>query len=93
MLWWIDRHRRDFKLKTLKGDKDVSEERKLVILNETFKKEGGQEEIEGLTIMVDGIIKQVFDKIKSDREYASYNEVLRDVIFEGINGIIKNSEV
>ncbi|MDM5186316.1 hypothetical protein QUF99_02455 [Bacillus sp. DX4.1] len=71
----------------------MSEEGKLVILNETFKKEGSQEDIEGLTIMVDGVIKQVFDKIKSDREYTSYNEVLRDVIFEGINDIIKNSEV
>ncbi|SFK09801.1 MULTISPECIES: hypothetical protein [unclassified Bacillus (in: firmicutes)] len=69
----------------------MSEEGKLVILNETFKKEGSQEDIEGLTIMVDGVIKQVFDKIKSDREYTSYNEVLRDVIFEGISGIIKNS--
>lgn len=69
----------------------MSKEEKLVILNETFKKEGSQEDIEGLTIMVDGVIKQVFDKIKSDREYTSYNEVLRDVIFEGVSGIIKNS--
>ncbi|MDC2866708.1 hypothetical protein [Bacillus sp. BP-3] len=66
----------------------MSKEEKLVILNETFKKEGSPEDIEGLTIMV---IKQVFDKIKSDREYTSYNEVLRDVIFEGVSGIIKNS--
>lgn len=69
----------------------MSKEEKLVILNETFKKEGSSEDIEGLTIMVDGVIKQVFDKIKSDREYTSYNEVLRDVIFEGVSGIIKNS--
>ncbi|WP_242225333.1 hypothetical protein [Bacillus cereus group sp. BfR-BA-01380] len=69
----------------------MSKEEKLVILNETFKKEGSPEDIEGLTIMVDGVIKQVFDKIKSDREYTSYNEVLRDVIFEGVSGIIKNS--
>ena len=69
----------------------MSKEEKLVILNETFKKEGSPEDIEGLTILVDGVIKQVFDKIKSDREYTSYNEVLRDVIFEGVSGIIKNS--
>ncbi|ENQ3104924.1 hypothetical protein SAMN04488168_1824 [Bacillus sp. 491mf] len=69
----------------------MSKEGKLVILNETFKKEGSPEDIEGLTIMVDGVIKQAFDKIKYDREYTSYNEVLRDVIFEGVSGIIKNS--
>lgn len=69
----------------------MSKENNLVILNENFKKEGSQENIEGLTVMVDGVIKQVFDKIKFDRGYANYNEVLRDVIFEGINGIVKES--
>lgn len=63
---------------------------KLVIMNDSFKKEGSDEEIEGLTLMIDGIIKQVFDKIKDDRNHKNYNDVLKDVIFEGINTIIKN---
>lgn len=61
----------------------------LVIMKDTFKKDGQEKEITGLTVMIDGIIQQVFDKIKNDREYDSYDEVLRDVIFEGINAIVK----
>lgn len=38
--------------------------------------------------MIDGVIKQVFNKIKNERNYKSNNEVMRDIIFEGINGII-----
>ena len=62
---------------------------KLIIMKDTFKKEGQDKEITGLTVMIDGVIQQVFDKIKNDREYDSYDEVLRDIIFEGINTIVK----
>jgi len=61
----------------------------LVIMKDSFKKEGQDKEITGLTVMIDGVIQQVFDKIKNDREYDSYDEVLRDIIFEGINTIVK----
>ncbi|MGQ3377799.1 hypothetical protein HPB58_15285 [Priestia filamentosa] len=67
----------------------MSEQNKLVILNETLKKEGSEEDIEGLTIVVDGVIQQMFEIIKSERGYTNYNEVLRDIIFEGVNTIIK----
>ncbi|RAS72847.1 hypothetical protein [Priestia endophytica] len=67
----------------------MSEQNKLVILNETLKKEGSEEEVEGLTIVVDGVIQQMFEIIKSERGYTNYNEVLRDIIFEGVNNIIK----
>ncbi|MGG1221003.1 hypothetical protein ABE236_26600 [Priestia endophytica] len=67
----------------------MSEQNKLVILNETLKKEGSEEEVEGLTIVVDGVIQQMFEIIKSERGYTNYNEVLRDIIFEGVNSIIK----
>ncbi|PJZ02161.1 hypothetical protein CPT06_01095, partial [Bacillus vallismortis] len=63
----------------------MSKDDSLVILNENFKKEDSEEEIEGLTIMIDGVIKQVFNKIKNERNYNSNNEVMRDIIFEGIN--------
>ena len=67
------------------------ENNNLVIMKDTFKKEGEEKEIVGLTLMVDGIIQQAFDKIKCDRDYSSYEEVLRDIIFEGINAIVKKS--
>lgn len=62
----------------------------LVILNEKFKKENSEQEVDGLTIIVDGVIKQVFDTIRDLKEYDEYNEVLRDVIVEGINKIIND---
>ncbi len=62
---------------------------KLTILNEKFQKEGSDEEVEGLTVMVDGVIKQIFDQIKSNGQYADYNEVLKDVIFEGVARLVK----
>lgn len=65
------------------------ENNNLVIIKDTFNKEGQDTEITGLTIMVDGVIKQVFDKIKKDKTYDTYEEVLRDIIFEGINTIVK----
>ncbi|MED4072314.1 hypothetical protein [Priestia endophytica] len=67
----------------------MSEQNKLVILNETLKKEGSEEEVEGLTIVVDGVIQQMFEIIKRERGYTNYNEVLGDIIFEGVNSIIK----
>lgn len=65
------------------------ENNNLIIMKDTYKKDGYDSEITGLTVMVDGVIQQVFDKIKNDRAYDSYEEVLRDIIFEGINSIVK----
>ena len=50
---------------------------KLIILNETFGKEGSDEKVEGLTLIVDGQIKTAFDAIKTRKNYSNYNEVLR----------------
>ena len=41
----------------------MEENRRLIILNDTFGKERSDEEIAGLTILVDGTIKIAFDKI------------------------------
>ncbi len=38
----------------------MSKDDSLVIINESFKKEGSEEDIEGLTIMIDGVIKTGF---------------------------------
>ena len=49
------------------------------------------EDVDGITIMIDGKVKDVFDAIirKSDN-YQDYTEVLKDAIFMGINEIIKS---
>lgn len=63
---------------------------KLVILNETFGKEGSDEKVEGLTLIIDGQIKVAFEAIKAGRNYESYNEVLRDIVFSGLESILKS---
>ena len=68
------------------------ENNNLVIIKDSYKKEGQDAEVTGLTIMLDGVIKQVFDKIKKDRTYDSYEEVLRDIVFEGINTIVQKDK-
>ncbi|HEY8462942.1 MAG TPA: hypothetical protein VIM29_02810 [Bacillota bacterium] len=63
----------------------------LTMLTEKFKNAETNEDVDGITIMIDGKVKDVFDTIirKSDN-YQDYTEVLRDAIFMGINEIIKS---
>ncbi len=62
----------------------------LVLINESYRKEGSEENIEGITVIIDGTMKKIFDQIKEKKYYGTYNEVLRDIIFEGINVIVKS---
>ncbi|WP_107842132.1 hypothetical protein [Metasolibacillus meyeri] len=59
------------------------------IMKEMFGKAGSEEQIEGLTLMIDGKLKEVFDIIlaKSD-QYQNYTDILSDVIVQGVNVII-----
>lgn len=63
-------------------------ENKLIILNESFGKEGSDEKVEGLTLIIDGQIKTAFDAIKAQRGYEQSHEVLRDIIFAGLEKIL-----
>ena len=62
---------------------------KLIILNETFGKEGSDQKVEGLTLIVDGQSKTAFDAIKMKKDYSNYNEVLRDIVFVGLESILR----
>ena len=62
---------------------------KLIILNETFGKEGSDQKVEGLTLIVDGQIKTAFDAIKTKKDYSNYKEVLRDIVFVGLESILR----
>ncbi len=70
----------------------MSDEGQLTILTDMYAKEGSDKEIEGLTVLVDGIMKQVFDQIKEKDDYDNYSEVLRDVIFAGVNRLVKEDD-
>ncbi|MGJ7923236.1 hypothetical protein [Neobacillus sp. LXY-4] len=61
------------------------------IMKDMFGKKGSEEQVEGLTLIIDGKLKEVFDTIiaKSD-DYNNYTDVLSSVIVHGINEIIGN---
>ena len=40
------------------------ESNKLTIMSEMYRQDGTDVEVEGLTVIVNGVIKQAFDKIK-----------------------------
>ncbi|PAF23098.1 hypothetical protein CHH49_00620 [Terribacillus saccharophilus] len=63
------------------------------IMKDTFGKKGTEEQVEGLTLIIDGKLKEVFDTIieRSD-EYKTYTDVLSNVIIYGVNEIIDKSK-
>lgn len=60
------------------------------IMKDMFGKQGSEEQVEGLTLIIDGKLKDVFDTIiaKSD-EYKNYTDVLSSVIVHGVSRIIE----
>ena len=73
------------------GD-SMSDENMVTILNEEFENDKTDEKVQGLTIIIDGKLKQVIDIIiDKDDNYSNYSEVVRDALFEGINNLIGKS--
>lgn len=68
----------------------MNSENTFTIMKDKFGKKGSDEQLEGLTLIIDGKLKEVFDTIiaKSD-DYENYTDVLSSVIIQGVNGIIE----
>ena len=72
----------------MKGD-IMNNESVVTILNEEFENDKTGEKVQGLTIIVDGKLKQVMDIImEKDENYNNYTEIVRDSLFNGINNLI-----
>lgn len=62
----------------------------VAIINEVFQNDLTGEEVHGLTVMVDGQVKEIFDHLLSiDPTYTRYDEVMRDVLFEGLKQLLQ----
>ena len=63
---------------------------KMRIMSEEFENTNTGEKVTGVTVMIDGKLKQVFDAMikKSDGE-KSYLEMLQEVLVMGIDEYIK----
>lgn len=89
--YWIDKFDNNlFLLKNYKkDDKVMSNENVLTILNEEFENDKTGEKVQGLTIIIDGKLKQVMDIIiEKDSNFNNYSEIIKDALFDGINNII-----
>lgn len=61
----------------------------VTILNEEFENDKTGEKVQGITIIVDGKLKEVVDLLmKNDSSYKNYTEIVRDAFFKGINSMI-----
>ncbi len=63
---------------------------KLTILSEKFENEKSGKSVDGLTLIVDGKIKDMFDIIIMNEDtLENYSEVLREIIFNGMESYIE----
>ena len=63
----------------------------ITIISEEFENEKTGEKVEGVTIMVDGILKEFMDIIKAQNpQYESNVNVIQDALMQGLE-VIKNS--
>ncbi len=62
----------------------------VTILNEEFENDKTGEKVQGITIIVDGKLKEVLDLLmKNNPDYKNYTEIVRDAFFNGINSMIR----
>lgn len=62
----------------------------VTILNEEFENDKTGEKVQGITIIVDGKLKEVLDLLmKNNPDYKKYTEIVRDAFFDGINSMIR----
>ena len=65
------------------------ENNKVTILSEEFENDKTGEKVQGITIIVDGKFKEVVDFLmEKNHSYEDYTEIIKDVIFKGINSMI-----
>lgn len=65
----------------------------VTILNEEFENDKTGEKVQGITIIMDGKLKEVVDLLMYDNpNYNNYTEIIRDALFAGINSMILNNK-
>ncbi|GGA17526.1 hypothetical protein GCM10008018_72170 [Paenibacillus marchantiophytorum] len=64
-------------------------ENKITIIKDVFKNEKNGVLTDGITIIIDGQLKQVLDIISSKESFGDYTETVKEVLFTGINQYIE----
>lgn len=65
----------------------------ITIMEDEFEKGNGGERVKGVTVIIDGKLKQVMDIIIAKYpDYENYVSVVRDALIEGINVITSKNK-
>ena len=60
----------------------------ITIMTEEFENEKTGEKVEGITIMVDGVLKQLFEIIKREKnQYTDNVSIVQDALMKGLENI------
>lgn len=65
-------------------------DRKITIISENFENEKTGEQVEGVTIIVDGMLKQILEIIKNEKKYDNNVSIISDALLKGLDEIRKN---
>lgn len=67
----------------------MSDSNKLVMFIEEYENEKSGEKVPGVTVLIDGKFKQTLDVImQKEGSYNDYTEIIRDLLFTGVNSFI-----
>ena len=65
----------------------------ITILNEDFESDKTGEKVQGITIIIDGKLKEIFDLLmQKNTHYSNYTEIIKDALFNGVNSLINKSK-
>ena len=57
------------------------------IITEQFENENTGEKVEGITIMIDGMLKEMFEIFKNNGKYENNASIVQDALMRGISSI------
>lgn len=60
----------------------------VTFLKEEYESDKTGEKVQGVTIIVDGKLKEAFDILIKKKNYNDYTEIVRDSLFEGFNVLV-----
>ena len=75
---------------TLLSNGGMKMSNKITIINEEFENEQTGEKVQGITIIIDGILKQFLEVIKTkEPKYGNNIDIIKDALMKGLE-IVKN---
>lgn len=61
----------------------------VTFMEDEFENGKTGEKVKGITVIVDGPLKLTLDRLMQSGKYHSYQEIIRDALFSGLNQMIK----